>query len=72
MFTVNDRESSTNIRVFSTMMNCNVHVEYLEDLFRLYMTMLDRNELGSADCPLVVSKVKAVGMMKFLLSIYFD
>ncbi len=72
MFTVNDRESSSNIRVFSTMMNCNVHMEYLEDLFRLYVTMLERNELGSADNPLVVSKAKATGMLKFLLSIYFD
>jgi hypothetical protein len=54
------------------MMNTNVHVEYLEDLFRLYATMLDKNEFSGAADPFFVSKTIGLSILKYLLSIYFD
>lgn len=42
-FTVSDREASSTIKAFCLMLNANVQIEYLEDLFRLYVTMLEKN-----------------------------
>jgi hypothetical protein len=72
VFTTEDRETSSNLRIFSLMLNLGVHTEYQEDLFRLYLTMLERNEYGGSENPLIATKLKGTAIMKYLLSIYFD
>lgn len=54
------------------MLNNNVQIEYLEDLFRLYVTMLEKNEFSNCENPLITSKTKGAAILKYLLSVYFD